>query len=170
MGATAHPTCTVPCCQPWHRGNNPNIYSSAFCQGQQFFKLLIRSISRLTSASQILAIIIFIASYCESEVVFVSVSPWRATWQGMSVGSKAGGAEAAGVVLPLLPELQIHCWHRQCHLQGHQHAGLSGNGACLGAQSHPTEQGRAGGASQDFPAPVCPSQLLRQHRRSFAHC
>lgn len=39
-----------PCWQQCHRGNNPDIYSVAFYQGQQFFKLLIRFILRLASA------------------------------------------------------------------------------------------------------------------------
>lgn len=50
---------------------------------------------------------------------------------------------------------------RQGAVQGEQRWGLGGN-------SHPTEQGRAGGTWEHFPVPVCPSQLMRQHRRSLA--
>lgn len=66
----------------------PTFTALLSARAQQFFKLLIPFILRLTSASQILAIIIFIASYCKSEVMFVSMSPQRATWQGRDLGTK----------------------------------------------------------------------------------
>lgn len=80
----------APCWQPWHGGNNPNIYSSASCQGQQFFKLLIRFLLRLTSASQILAIVIF---YCQLLQEW-SLSPRHPGVGGETMlGSKGGWAE-----------------------------------------------------------------------------
>lgn len=142
MGATAHPTRTIPCwLKPWHGGNNPNIYSSAFCQGQQFLKLLIRFISRLTSASQIWATIIFIASYCESEVALVSMPPQVAA---RTRGGHSRVGRGCWGVLPLLSELNL--WHISGGIaSGTCQPSRASSTLCrwvgMGGSSHPTEKG-----------------------------